>query len=72
VLLCSGYMIGRTDSSGSGAARAEAVGGVAFLAHLAELNDLAALRRHCERNTYQQAGRRVCDLPPVWISGGSR
>ena len=50
--------------------RAEAPGGAAFLARVAELNDLAVLRRHCERTAYEQAGRRACCLPPVWIGAG--
>jgi hypothetical protein len=42
------------------------------MAQIAELNDLAALRRHCERNAYQQGGRRACDLPPVWVGLSER
>ncbi|TCZ54606.1 hypothetical protein [Roseicella aquatilis] len=65
LLLGGGYALGRWDA----AARAEAPRGAGFLAEVAELNDLAALRRHCERNAYDHAGRRACALPPVWIGG---
>ncbi|MGG5810559.1 hypothetical protein [Falsiroseomonas sp. CW058] len=67
VLLCSGYALGRWDAGGMGAAR----GGVSFLAQVAELNDAAALRRHCERTAYEQGGRRACSLPSVWIGAHS-
>lgn len=68
LLLCSGYAIGRWE----GAAAASARGSAGFLAGVAELNDAAALRRHCERTGYEQAGRRACDLPPVWIGTAGR
>ncbi|TCZ61149.1 hypothetical protein [Roseicella aquatilis] len=66
LLLGGGYALGRWEAGG---ARGEAPGGAGFLAGVAELNDLAGLRRHCERNAYDHAGRRACVLPPVWISG---
>jgi hypothetical protein len=66
-LLGGGYALGRWDGAGSGAARAEGLQGAAFVAQVAELNDLAALRRHCERHAYREQGRLACNLPPVWI-----
>ncbi|TCZ51449.1 hypothetical protein [Roseicella aquatilis] len=65
LLLGGSYALGRWDAT----ARAEAPRGAGFLAQVAELNDLAVLRRHCERNAYDHAGRRACTLPPVWIGG---
>jgi len=65
LLLGGGYALGRWDS----VTRATDFGGVSFFAAVAELNDVGALRRHCERTGYEQAGRRACDLPPVWIGG---
>lgn len=65
LLLASGYAIGRRAELD----RAEGPLGAAFIAGIAELNDVAALRRHCERTGYEEGGRRACDLPPVWING---
>jgi H+/Cl- antiporter ClcA len=63
LLLGSGYALGRWHST----ARTSGAGGASFFAAVAELNDVGALRRHCERTSYEQAGHRACDLPPVWI-----
>lgn len=68
LLLGGGYALGRWD----GGARAAASGGASFFAAVAELNDAAALRRHCERTAYDHGGRRACTLPPVWVDPGSR
>lgn len=65
VLFASGYALGRRG----GLDQMEGQAAAAFVAGIAELNDLAALRRHCERTGYEQAGRRACDLPPLWIDG---
>lgn len=65
ILFASGYALGRRDMLG----QTEGTAAAAFVAGIAELNDVAALRRHCERTGYDQAGRRACDLPPVWIGG---
>jgi hypothetical protein len=67
LLAGGGYALGRWDGAGSGAARAEGLQGAAFVAQVAELNDLVALRRHCERHAYREQGRLACNLPPVWI-----
>lgn len=63
LLLGGGYVFGRWD----GTARAAAGTGASFLASMAELNDPAALRRHCERTAYDHGGGRACTLPPVWV-----
>ncbi len=63
-LFAGGYALGRRDGGG----RMEGPASAAFVAGIAELNDVGALRRHCERTGYEQTGRRACDLPPVWIS----
>jgi hypothetical protein len=65
LLLGGGFAVGRWD----GTARATGSAGASFLASVAELNDVAALRRHCEQTGYEQAGRKACVLPPVWIGG---
>ena len=70
LLAGGGYAFGRWDGAGSGAAQAAGVQGVGFVAQVAELNDIAALRRHCERHAYREQGRLACDLPPVWIRSG--
>ena len=70
LLLGGGYAAGRWEAVQD--PRAEALRDATFLAQLAELNDLGALRRACERNAYQQEGRRACDLPPVWIGAAAR
>lgn len=69
-LLGSGYALGRWDGAGSSMARTEGIQGATFVAQVAELNDIPALRRHCERHGYREQGRLACDLPPVWIRGG--
>jgi len=63
VLFASGYALGSRGELD----RIEGQAAAAFVAGIAELNDVAALRRHCERTGYDQAGRRACDLPPLWI-----
>ena len=65
LMLGGGYALGRWDR----AARSADFSGASFFAAVAELNDVGALRRHCERTGYEQAGRRACDLPPVWVDG---
>jgi hypothetical protein len=65
LLLGGGYALGRWE----GEASAAGSGGASFLAAVAELNDVSALRRQCERTGYDQAGRKACVLPPVWIGG---
>jgi len=67
LLAGGGYALGRSDAAGLGAARVQALAGAAFFAQVAELNDPAALRRHCERNAYQQGNALACALPPIWI-----
>ena len=64
VLLGGGYALGRWD----GTARAAGSAGASFLASVAELNDTAALRQHCERTAYDHGGGRACSLPPVWVA----
>ncbi|MBX9702202.1 MAG: hypothetical protein K2X74_22390 [Acetobacteraceae bacterium] len=68
LLLGGGYVFGRWD----GTARATAGTGASFLASVAELNDPAALRRHCERTAYDHGGGRACTLPPVWVVPAAR
>jgi hypothetical protein len=68
LLLGGGYAVGRWD----GTARAAGPAGASFLVSMAELNDAAALRRHCERTAYDHAGGRACTLPPVWIAPAGR
>ena len=70
LLAAGGYALGRWDGAGSGAAQAAGVQGAGFVAQVAEMNDIAALRRHCERHAYREQGRLACDLPPVWIRSG--
>jgi hypothetical protein len=72
LLLAGGYALGRWDGAGAATGKAEALGGAALLAQVAELNDLAALRRHCDRSAYQQDGALACTLPPVWMRRPSR
>jgi hypothetical protein len=59
-----GYGVGRWDGMRQGA---HALEGAAFLATVAEMNDLRALRQHCQQHSYQQANGTACNLPPVWI-----
>lgn len=68
LLLGGGYAVGRWD----GSARAAGTAGASFLASVAELNDAAALRRHCERTAYDHGGGRACTLPPLWIAPAGR
>jgi hypothetical protein len=65
VLFASGYALGRRGELD----RVEGRAGAAFVAGIAEMNDVTALRHHCQRTGYEQAGRRACYLPPVWIGG---
>lgn len=69
VLLSAGYGAGRWDGQRQGAAALE---GAAFLAQLAEMNDVRALRVHCQRTGYAQARGTACQLPPVWIARQER
>lgn len=64
ILLCCGYGLGRWDGARLGARSVE---GAAFLGTLAELNDLASLRRQCWKTAWRQSGGTACDLPPVWV-----
>ncbi|OYW68311.1 MAG: hypothetical protein B7Z40_03395 [Bosea sp. 12-68-7] len=68
LLLGGGYGVGRWD----GTVRAAGTAGASFLASVAELNDAAALRRHCERTAYDYGGGRACTLPPLWIAPAGR
>jgi hypothetical protein len=68
LLLGGGYAVGRWD----GTARASVTAGASFLASVAELNDVAALRRHCERTAYDHGGGRACTLSPIWIAPAGR
>ena len=68
-LLGVGYGVGRWDGQRQ---RAHALEGAAFLAHVAEMNDVRALRRHCQQHTYPQGGGTACTLPPVWIARQER
>lgn len=68
LLLGGGYAVGRWE----GTARVAGSAGASFLASVAELNDAATLRRHCERTAYDQSGGRACTLPPVWIAPAGR
>jgi hypothetical protein len=69
LLLGAGYGIGRWDGARVGAAALESA---AFLAQLAEMNDVRALREHCRRTGYAQARGTACQLPPVWIARQER
>ena len=67
-----GKVAGLREYWGASAARVQALAGAAFLAQVAELNDPAALRRHCESNAYQQGSALACALPPIWIKRSTR
>ena len=69
LLLGAGYGIGRWDGARVGAAALESA---AFLAQLAEMNDVRALREHCRRTGYAQARGTACQLPPVWVARQER
>lgn len=64
VLLLTGYGAGWWFGT---RASVHAVEGAAFLAQLAELNDVSALRRACERTAYRHHDRTACTLPALWV-----
>ena len=68
LLLGGGYSLGRWEARVRVARSTNAT----FLTSVAELNDAAVLRRHCEQTAYDHGGGRACTLPPVWVAPSGR
>ncbi len=68
LLLAIGYALGCWH----GGAQRDVARSTAFLAQVAELNDVTLLRQYCERNYFNANGRRACTLPSIWIDASSR
>ncbi|GEO42595.1 hypothetical protein SAE02_67430 [Skermanella aerolata] len=64
LLLGSGYSLGQANADPVPAASIESG---AFMAQLAEMNNLRAIRDHCLKHTVPQNGGTACELPMVWL-----